>query len=329
MARQTTKPRPQTGRAARSTAARRGRGPSRANSVNSRWLWLAGLVAVIAVIGATLYLRAGRGGSAEGSAIGVLKTADYHALAFSPLNPEVAFFGHHNGVMRSEDGGRTWNALVAKPNFDGMGLGVSRADPSRFYLAGHDIFQASTDGGATWQPVAHNLPGTDIHGFAVSQQDANRLYAFVVGTGAMGSADGGRTWQPLGGSLPPDVMVLTAGGRPETVYAASMRSGVLRSTDGGRSWTPAGSGLGSGMVATVAADPAAGQIVYAGTEGGLFKSTDGGASWSRLPFPGENAAVIAVSPAQSGLLLVISVEDRQGMVYRSEDGGQTWRTDGG
>lgn len=33
--------------------------------------------------------------------------ADFHALAFGPTEPDVVFFGHHNGVMRSQDGGRT------------------------------------------------------------------------------------------------------------------------------------------------------------------------------------------------------------------------------
>lgn len=35
--------------------------------------------------------------------ISSLNTADYHALAFDPRDPNVVYFGHHNGVMKSTD----------------------------------------------------------------------------------------------------------------------------------------------------------------------------------------------------------------------------------
>jgi len=280
------------------------------------------LLALVAVVALSLSLR--RGGGADGGAIATLRTGDFHALAFSPSDPNVVFFGHHNGMMRSDDGGRTWSTLVDRPNFDAMGLAVSRTNGRQIYLAGHDIFQVSTDGGATWQPVTHNLPGTDIHGFAMSPDDPNRLYALVAGQGAFQSTDGGRTWQPLG-SLPNDVMALAAaGGNPETIYAGSMSAGVLRSADGGRSWTQATAGMGARGVYALAVNSSTQQTVYAGVDGGLYKSTDGGASWSKLPFPGDNAVALTVSSSQPNVVLAISVKGQQGLVYRSEDGGQSW-----
>ncbi|MBI3979697.1 MAG: hypothetical protein HY331_16065 [Chloroflexi bacterium] len=285
---------------------------------------LAGAIAV-----AGLNLMGGSTGQGD-DAISVLRTDDFHALAFHPADPNVVFFGHHNGLMRSDDGGKSWRALVQRRNFDAMGLAISSTHPQQIYLAGHDVFQWSSDGGASWKPVAHNLSGTDIHGFAASPDDPNRLYAFVNGVGAFQSADTGMAWQRLGGQLPGDVMALAAaGGNPETLYAASMRSGVLRSADGGRSWSPATNGLDARPVLTLAVDPSARQTVYAGADGGLFKSTDGGSTWQRLPFPGDNAIAVAVSPARPSVLLAIAVKarsaaDREGRVYRSEDGGLTW-----
>src|SRR3989304_6530363 len=91
-------------------------------------VWLAlGALAVLAVIVTGVLLATQGGGGKE--VPWVLRTADFHALAFSPNNPDVAFFGHHNGVMRSEDGGQTWSALVEQRNFDAMGLAVSPTDP--------------------------------------------------------------------------------------------------------------------------------------------------------------------------------------------------------
>lgn len=81
-------------------------------------LLIAGLIlAIVAIIGVGLSLR---GGGQTGGAIATLQTADFHALAFTPDNPNVVFFGHHNGMMRSDDGGRTWTPLVERQNFDAM-----------------------------------------------------------------------------------------------------------------------------------------------------------------------------------------------------------------
>lgn len=195
---------------------RRGRGRGR----NTRRIVLAAVVALGGVLVAAVLL--GGGGRQAGGAIAVLRTADFHALAFSPDDPEGAFFGHHNGMMRSTDGGRTWSALVAQPNFDAMGLAVNRGNSRQIFLAGHDVFQISVDGGASWQPVAHDLPGTDIHGFAMSANDPNRLYAFVVRHGLFSSADGGRRWTEASSALPGDVMALAAaGGSPEILTPAA------------------------------------------------------------------------------------------------------------
>ena len=54
--------------------------------------------------------------------------------------------------------------------------------------------QPNRDGGVTWAPIPHNLPGTDIHGFAQDANDPKRLYAYFVGAGVLTSADGGTTW---------------------------------------------------------------------------------------------------------------------------------------
>jgi len=312
---QTVKPQSRSSRA-------RGRA-SAGTHTRGRNLLIGGFLLVLvalAVVGIVWRMGAQRGGAG-----GVLATSDFHALAFSPTDPNTVFFGHHNGIMRSTDGGRTWAALVDRPNFDAMGLAVSRANPRQIFLAGHNIFQVSMDGGASWQPVAHNLPGTDIHGFAMSPDDPNRLFAMVAGQGVFQSTDGGRTWQPLGGQLPKDVMALAiGGGTPALLYAGSMSAGVLRSSDAGQSWAPAMQGMGAGGVYTLAVSPAAPQTVYAAGDGGLFKSTDGGNTWSKLAFPGANVVTLAISPAQPNLVLAISVQGQQGFVYRSEDGGQSW-----
>src|ERR1035437_4308415 len=76
-----------------------------------------------------------------------LRTADYHSLAFSTNDSNIVFFGHHDGIMHSVDGGKTWQSLINQPNFDAMSLAIDHSDSRLMYLAGHDIFQVSRDGG--------------------------------------------------------------------------------------------------------------------------------------------------------------------------------------
>jgi photosystem II stability/assembly factor-like uncharacterized protein len=305
----------------------------RAPSARRPWMpWLLGGLLVLAALAAAgWFLLRPTTREQEGGAIATLQTLDQHALLFSPTDPNVVFFGHHNGVLRSEDGGRTWKPLVDRRGFDAMQLATAgTSNPRRLYLAGHDVFQASDDGGATWRPVEHNLPGTDIHQFALNPDNPDRLTAVVVGAGAFRSMDGGRTWAKLPAQPPGDVTALaSAGADPETLYVGTAGSGVLRSVDEGRSW-----GAASGRAAADAAfrtvlalavDPANRRALYAGTDSGLAKSVDAGATWTALPYPGDNALAVAVSPMNPNVVLAVaSSPRRQGLVYRSDDGGLSW-----
>lgn len=283
------------------------------------------LVAALGFLLAPLLKQSGGVASGPGTngAIATIQEGDYHSLAFKPDDPNVVFFGHHNGILRSTDGGATWSNLVSQTNFDAMGMAVSRKDPNQIYIAGHDIFQASSDGGNSWHSLNNGLPGTDIHGFAMNPTDPNLLSAFVVGHGLFRSSDAGKTWVVSGGQTPGDVMTLASGGgNPETLYAGSMSSGVLQSTDGGQSWSPMSGAAASAM--TVAADPTAKQTLYAGASDGIYKSTDGGQSWNRLAASPSNVMLLAVSPANPKRVLAFSLAGDKALVYRSDDGGQTW-----
>jgi len=289
-------------------------------------LALGGAAVAVAVIAAITFVAWPRPSSPSDGSIGTLQALDYHSLVFSPTDPNVVFFGHHNGIMRSDDGGRTWRPLVNRANFDAMNLAVSRGDNRVLYLAGHNVFQASLDGGATWQPVPNDLPGLDLHSFTMDPDDPNRLHAWAVGFGVFNSSDGGSSWQQvISNDLPVDVTALaSAGGDPEVVYMGTARSGVLRSTDGGQTWPTLDNGVGYRTILSLAVDTAARETVYAGADGGLFKTIDGGITWAQLPLPADNALAVAVGPTGSNVVEAVASKGRQGLVFRSDDGGATW-----
>ena len=192
----------------------------------SRWLLVLGVVIVLA---AGLWIvfsnRQPRNNSVQ--PISRLTTADFHSLAFSPTKPETVFFGHHNGLLVSHNGGKDWQPSAFE-NADAMALALPLSDSDIMYAAGHDVFFKSTDGGKTWKAVTTNLPGLDIHGFTVDPENADRVSAHVVGFGIFGSEDGGITWTLLSNSAPPSTFNLAVGKIPKHYMPRQLRRGYGR-----------------------------------------------------------------------------------------------------
>lgn len=249
-------------------------------------------------------------------AIATLNASDYHALAFDSRDPNVVYFGHHYGVMKSTDGGVTWLPVLRQ----GDAMSLATID-NTLVMAGHEVFMRSEDGGKSWKFIPTNLPDQDIHGFAVSPANSRTLFAFIVQYGLWRSDDAGATWTLVSKELPDTVLALAiAPTNPETLYAGTMDRGLLRSTDGGVTWKPA-SGFATKMTMALAQDPRDPRIILAGTETGLFRSDADGTTWTRVALNGKDLMALAISRPNPSRMLVV---DAQGRVYRSEDGGATW-----
>lgn len=285
----------------------------------TRWLVVAG-VALILIAGLWFLFSNRQSDILEAQPISKLSTADFHSLAFSLTEPETVFFGHHSGLLVSHDGGRNWEPTALK-GADAMALALPPSDPEIMYAAGHDVFFKSTDGGKTWESVSTNLPGTDIHGFTVDPENANHVYAHVVGFGIFGSEDGGSTWTQLSDAVPNTTFNLEVGADSQTLYATAGEAGLLRSTDGGQTWNKMSEAPGTVAIAVtyVRANNRI-YVTFLGSAVGLYVSEDGGQTWSSANLNGTLLAV-AVSPLDPDHILAVSDE---GEVFASRNGGLTW-----
>lgn len=273
-----------------------------------RLLLGAGLVAAVAAAGIVAVVSRSASTPVAWSRLG---TEDVHSLAFVGDDPERLVFGHHGGISRSSDGGRSWSPVGSRS--DAMSLGVA-ADGS-LVVAGHDVLAASRDGGATWEEMQATLPSRDIHGFARDPADPARMWAYLATGGLWESRDGGLAWERvLEGNV---LLPVAAAGVGGTRLVGVTAEGLAASDDGGRSWRP----LGDPRLYPIAtlAGSTDGSVLVAGGTGGLARSEDGGRSWVRLPFDDQPAAVAVAAGGRT-----IAVVTRTTELFRSDDGGVTW-----
>ncbi len=285
----------------------------------SSWLMIAGVFILLAAV---LWIVFSNRQPQNSGALPIsrLTTGDFHSLAFSPTEPETLFFGHHGGLLVSQNGGKDWQS-TALSNTDAMALSIPSSSPQTMYAAGHDVFVKSSDGGKTWQSLPASLPGLDIHAFAVDPENADRIFAYIVSFGLFGSEDEGISWEALSLTAPSSMHGLTVGKDEQTLYAAASGAGLWESQDGGQTWVPVQNVPDNGAIAvTYVRENGRLYVTTLGNSPGLYVSDDNGQSWKPAGLNGTLLA-IAVSPLEPDHIIVVN---DQGEVFASRDGGLSW-----
>ena len=267
---------------------------------------------MLAAAGIGAYLLLGGEEVPAPSAWATLGTADVHSLAFDHADPSRLYFGHHDGLLESRDGGRTWQP-GALSGADAMNIRLGDGDLMQ--IAGHEIYLESRDGGQSWQPVPNDLPGLDLHAFVVDPDDAEHAWAFAVGHGLFETTNAGRRWELRTSENIGAITIFVEDGRPVLVGLSEI--GLGRSDDGGRTWQALG--RANGQLASLAAAED-GSVLYAGTTEGLQRSTDAGLTWNPTTL-NVLPLTIAVSPGDPSIVAVVDDGTR---FYRSPDAGGTW-----
>lgn len=177
-------------------------------------------VLTIALVGllATIPRAALAGGethTGESRAAGKPSFEHVHALAVTADGRRL-LLGTHGGLFRSDDGGRSWQAVALPAKsalLDVMGITPHPEAAGTIYVATHEagVFR-TTDGGQTWRAVNAGLGGLDVHGVAIDPREPRTLHAAVRGRGEgiYRSTDGGNKWTRVDDGPGGEVKVLTS-----------------------------------------------------------------------------------------------------------------------
>lgn len=243
-------------------------------------------------------------------------------LAVDPRAPYVIYGIGSLSVLRSVDGGATWQILRRDyPDDRHNGVEVNPHNGVVFTFSERYLFR-SANRGATWEGQENGLQ--DVQALAFDPVRPHVVYA-AGPQGLFRSTDGGKTWQPWGQGIPAGTALRTLAvdpRNPRTLWAGAdnLSVGVFKSTDGGATWKPSQRGLRRREVRLIAVDPVRPSILHVLLRHGeLFRSRDGGASWVASPGPGEPVTDLDALPY--GLLAGTSTG-----ISLSPDRGLTWHT---
>lgn len=253
-------------------------------------------------------------------------------LVIAPSDPNILYLatGEGNprnsasvgdGVYKSVDAGRTWKRIGLEHTEKVPRMRVDPRNPDVVYVCAlgktwgpneeRGLFK-TTDGGRTWRRILYRDTLTGCSDVDIDPDNANIVYAGMYTH---------QRWP----------WFFTSGGGETALY---------KSSDGGETWTRlSGPGNTRGLPRTpmdrigVAVHRANPDIVYMITEtvdeGELWRSEDAGATWQmvsrdrNINFRPFYYADIRVDPRNPNVVYALS-----GGLYKSEDGGRTFRTIG-
>jgi photosystem II stability/assembly factor-like uncharacterized protein len=224
-----------------------------------------------------------------------LGAGNLRQIAIDPANNDVLYLPlHGSGIVKSDDGGRTWRTVNEDMNNVSVSFMASHpTDPAALYAV-------ATDGAGVFKSSDYGDSWSRLNGDGSDQPLVRRTGALVVDPN-----------------------------HPTTLYRTADGARILRSDDGGRSWSLAWPELRFSSIHALATTPSTPTVLYANQAGvGLFRSDDEGGSWRFLSQAEvDYTPALAVHPYNADFVLSgygRKSFETSAQVHRSQDGGASW-----
>jgi len=215
---------------------------------------------------------------------------------------------------------------------------------------------------ALWSGMKFRMIGPERGGRVTAVTGVpSEPYTFYMGStggGVWKTVDAGHTWANISDgyfSVASMGAIEVAPSNPDVVYAGtgsskirsnvSIGRGIYKSSDAGKTWQFIGL-RDVGQIATVRVHPANPDLVYVASTGnpfiptkerGVYRSADGGKTWKQVLYLSDSlgAADLEIQPGNPKVLFAcmwhgqrkpwtIISGAREGGIYKSTDGGDTW-----
>jgi photosystem II stability/assembly factor-like uncharacterized protein len=264
----------------------------------------------------------------------------YH-LKGSPVDPNRVYASQSSGwfgqiIQRSNDGGKTWEAVGKDFNYTGN--------------PGTHQWYDGTQHPWEFKRVWHLEP---------SLTDPDTVYAGVEDAALFKSSDGAQTWQELPGlrSAKGNLWQPGAGGmclhtilldpaNPKRIFVAISAAGAFRSDDSGQTWVTINNGLKSiyelpdpnaevgHCVHRIAMHPSRPNVLFMQKHWDVMRSDNSGDLWNEVSdnLPSDFGFPIDVHAHEPETIYVVPIKsdsehfppDGKLRVYRSRTGGNQW-----
>jgi photosystem II stability/assembly factor-like uncharacterized protein len=289
-----------------------------------------------------------RGSSALGHGIDDRPTC----LATDPLVHGRAWCGtHSDGVFRSEDGGRSWQAVGLSGRLI-MAITASPIERDLVWVGTEPSeVWCSRDAGMTWKQTStlETLPSSSEWSFpprpdthhvrwiACHPIEPDQLWIAIEAGALVSTIDGGRTWRDRVPGGPYDTHELAIHHKAPDTMRVSAGDGYFESDDAGTTWRSPNAGLDVGYLRSVTIDPEEPEVVVVSASSGPHSAYVAGRSdgrlyrrvtrerWERVhdgwPEPPSTMAPLLIGGTKVGELWAA---DERG-VHRSDDRGNSWR----
>ena len=177
------------------------------------------------------------------------------------------------GLIRSDDGGRTWTSVSELGTADFHAFALSR-DVLAAPMYGQAQILLSRDGGRRFEPRVAPMALVDLD---IDPDDPKR-WAATSEQGIFVSVDEGRSWR----QRDPTPNVRLEWVAPGELYRIDPGGPVKVSADGGETWQDRGDAGGEPQALTADEE---GVLYVASLDGKVQRSEDGGRTWTALVTP--------------------------------------------
>jgi photosystem II stability/assembly factor-like uncharacterized protein len=262
------------------------------------------------------------------------------------------------GTFSRQADDEVWHHVLEHKTFV---VSVLPTDPNVVFSGTVEGVYRSIDHGKSFQRT--DFPDrTEIWSLMVDARDPRVIYAGASPIAIYRSEDTGETWRKLPDPGMPSYATIPFSHRvmrmaqhpsePDTIFAATEINGVMRTDDNGDHWTDLTSGLialaqrphlksrivsdtdNEGMLDghAIVISPVNPDEVIVAVRMGLFHTVDRGETWEDMELgrfsPTTYGRDIRVSPQDGGTMyaaLSVAAASKDGGVYRTPDGGKTWK----